>query len=82
MRRQKVPWRLVPACTYRLVDTTSVKGLHRSLGRTWIVVFDEAVVQPFGLEIGQGKLATGHVPLETIFRLFFLLSWYFFNKTK
>lgn len=37
--------------TYRLVDTTSVKGLHRSFSRTWIVVLDETVVEALVVEL-------------------------------
>lgn len=40
--------------TYRLVDTTSVEGLHRSFGCTWVVVFDEAVVETLALELFRG----------------------------
>ena len=32
-----------------LVDTSTVQGLHGALGRSWVIVLDESVVEAFGL---------------------------------
>lgn len=39
--------------TYRLVDASSVQGLHGSFCREGIVVLDKPVVEPLGLELGR-----------------------------
>ena len=38
---------LAPRLTYRLVDAASVEALHCAFCSTWIVKFDETVVEPF-----------------------------------
>ena len=37
--------------TYRLVNTSTIEGLHSSLGGSWIVVFDETVVETLALDV-------------------------------
>lgn len=36
--------------TYRLMNASSVEGLHSSLSRTRIIVFNETIIQPLALE--------------------------------
>jgi hypothetical protein len=36
---------------YRLMNSSSVKGLHRTLGGTWVVILNKAVVIAARLQI-------------------------------
>ena len=37
--------------TYRLVNTSTIEGLHSSLGSSWIVVFDKTVIKTLALDV-------------------------------
>ena len=37
--------------TYSLVNTSTIEGLHGSLGSSWIVVFDKTVVETLALDV-------------------------------
>jgi hypothetical protein len=37
--------------TYRVVHTAAIQGRHGTLGRSWVIVFDEPVVEPLGLHL-------------------------------
>ena len=37
--------------TYSLVNTPTIKGLHGSLGSSWVVVFNETVIEALALDV-------------------------------